>query len=131
MLAGLVSFASPCVLPLVPGYLSYVTGLTGSAWRDRPARRQAAESQQVPLASGAADGGWTARPGGSPHGGPASQRRRPPGRVARSLHRPRHRLVRGRVALGTLVFVLGFSAVFVSYGALFGGLGARCWSTRT
>jgi cytochrome c-type biogenesis protein len=29
MLAGLVSFMSPCVLPLVPGYLGYVTGLTG------------------------------------------------------------------------------------------------------
>lgn len=29
VLAGLVSFASPCVLPLVPGYLGYVTGLTG------------------------------------------------------------------------------------------------------
>jgi cytochrome c-type biogenesis protein len=29
-LAGLVSFASPCVLPLVPGYLSYVTGLAGA-----------------------------------------------------------------------------------------------------
>ena len=28
-LAGLVSFASPCVLPLVPGFLGYVTGLTG------------------------------------------------------------------------------------------------------
>ena len=28
-LAGLVSFASPCVIPLVPGYLGYVTGLTG------------------------------------------------------------------------------------------------------
>lgn len=28
--AGLISFASPCVLPLVPGYLAYVTGLTGS-----------------------------------------------------------------------------------------------------
>jgi cytochrome c-type biogenesis protein len=27
--AGLVSFASPCVLPLVPGYLGYVTGLAG------------------------------------------------------------------------------------------------------
>ena len=27
--AGLVSFASPCVLPLVPGYLSYVTGIAG------------------------------------------------------------------------------------------------------
>ncbi|GIH09410.1 cytochrome C biogenesis protein CcdA [Rhizocola hellebori] len=29
-LAGLVSFLSPCVLPLVPGYLSYVTGLVGA-----------------------------------------------------------------------------------------------------
>ena len=28
--AGLLSFASPCVLPLVPGYLSYVTGLTAA-----------------------------------------------------------------------------------------------------
>ncbi len=27
--AGLVSFASPCVLPLVPGYLSFMTGLSG------------------------------------------------------------------------------------------------------
>ena len=32
-LVGLVSFASPCVLPLVPGYLSYVTGLVGSGAR--------------------------------------------------------------------------------------------------
>ena len=29
LLAGVVSFASPCVLPLVPGYLGYVTGATG------------------------------------------------------------------------------------------------------
>jgi cytochrome c-type biogenesis protein len=29
LVAGLVSFASPCVLPLVPGYLSYITGLSG------------------------------------------------------------------------------------------------------
>jgi cytochrome c-type biogenesis protein len=28
-LAGLVSFASPCVVPLVPGYLSYMTGMSG------------------------------------------------------------------------------------------------------
>lgn len=28
-LAGLVSFASPCVIPLVPGYLSYLTGVVG------------------------------------------------------------------------------------------------------
>lgn len=30
ILAGLVSFLSPCVLPLVPGFLGYVTGLTGA-----------------------------------------------------------------------------------------------------
>lgn len=30
LVAGVVSFASPCVLPLVPGFLGYVTGLTGS-----------------------------------------------------------------------------------------------------
>ena len=28
-LAGLVSFASPCVIPLVPGYISYLTGVVG------------------------------------------------------------------------------------------------------
>ncbi|MFA1542340.1 cytochrome c biogenesis CcdA family protein [Actinomadura monticuli] len=65
-LAGLVSFASPCVLPLVPGYLSYVTGMTG-----------------VDL---------------------AEQRR-------------------GRLLAGALLFIAGFSVVFVSYGVVFGGLG--------
>ncbi len=33
-LAGIVSFASPCVVPLVPGYLSYMTGLSGAELRD-------------------------------------------------------------------------------------------------
>src|SRR6476469_2689629 len=32
--AGLVSFLSPCCLPLMPGYLSYVTGLAGSELAD-------------------------------------------------------------------------------------------------
>ncbi|ROS76687.1 cytochrome c biogenesis CcdA family protein [Cellulomonas sp. PhB143] len=31
LLAGLVSFASPCVLPLVPGYLGYVGGMAGAS----------------------------------------------------------------------------------------------------
>ena len=31
LLAGLVSFASPCVLPIVPGYLGYVSGLSDSS----------------------------------------------------------------------------------------------------
>ncbi len=56
VLAGFVSFASPCVLPLVPGFLGYVTGFASSG----------------------------RRPG------------------------------RSRAVLGTALFVLGFSAVFVA-----------------
>jgi cytochrome c-type biogenesis protein len=66
VLGGLVSFFSPCVLPLVPGYLSYVTGVTGSDLAD--ARR-------------------------------------------------------GRMVAGASLFVLGFTVVFVSGGALFGYFG--------
>ncbi|MET7929488.1 cytochrome c biogenesis protein CcdA [Streptomyces sp. NPDC005349] len=66
VLGGLLSFFSPCVLPLVPGYLSYVTGVSGTDLAD--ARR-------------------------------------------------------GRMALGAGLFVLGFTAVFVSGGALFGYFG--------
>lgn len=35
LLAGLLSFLSPCVLPLVPGYLGYVSGIAGGAERKR------------------------------------------------------------------------------------------------
>ena len=38
-LAGLVSFASPCVLPLVPGFLGYVTGLTGEPLAEKSRSR--------------------------------------------------------------------------------------------
>ena len=41
VLAGLVSFLSPCVLPLVPGYLSYVTGLSGADLESRQRGRMA------------------------------------------------------------------------------------------
>jgi cytochrome c-type biogenesis protein len=73
LLAGLVSFASPCVLPLVPGYLGYIGGFASA-----------------PDASGRARG-------------------------------------RGRLLLGVALFVLGFSLVFVAYGAAFGAVGA--WLT--
>ncbi|MEV7401510.1 cytochrome c biogenesis protein CcdA [Streptomyces sp. NPDC091267] len=66
VLGGLVSFFSPCVLPLVPGYLSYVTGVSGADLAD--ARR-------------------------------------------------------GRMVAGASLFVLGFTVVFVSGGALFGFFG--------
>jgi len=62
VLAGVISFVSPCVLPLVPGYLSFAAGFSKA---------------------------------------------------------------RGRVFLGSLLFVAGFSALFISYGALFGELGSR------
>ncbi len=105
MLAGLISFASPCVLPLVPGYLSYVTGLTGAELEE--ARAASAASSAVPAT--AAVPAASSAPGTSPASA-ATQARLP---------------IKHRVVLGTLGFILGFSAVFVSYGALFGGLGAQ------
>jgi len=99
--AGLVSFLSPCVLPLVPGYLSYVTGLSGADLGDerqvsRPLSRQGAPDGAVP------EGDLLVR-----------------------VEAPPARRVRGRVLVGSVLFVLGFSAVFVTGGALFGGLGGE------
>jgi cytochrome c-type biogenesis protein len=71
LIAGLVSFFSPCVIPLMPGYLSYATGLSGAD-----------------LASGDTGSRW-----------------------------------RGRMFLGSLLFVLGFSVVFVALGAISGAAG--------
>jgi cytochrome c-type biogenesis protein len=65
ILAGLISFLSPCVLPLVPGYLAFAAGYSKS---------------------------------------------------------------RGRVFLGSFLFVAGFSALFISYGALFGGIGSEIFA---
>jgi cytochrome c-type biogenesis protein len=87
-LVGLVSFASPCVLPLVPGYLSYVTGLVGSGARE--------------LAAAPAGGG---------------------GAATAVRTDTDERSPRGRMVLGALLFVLGFTLVFVAFGAAFGGLG--------
>ncbi|MCU1658316.1 MAG: Cytochrome c biosis protein, partial [Pseudonocardiales bacterium] len=67
-LVGLIGFLSPCVLPLVPGYLSYVAGLSGTAVEQRHAQR--------------------------------------------------------RMVSGAVLFVLGFTAIFVAEGVLFGSLGA-------
>ena len=66
LVAGLVSFFSPCVVPLLPGYLSYATGLSGVDLEDAK---------------------------------------------------------RGRMVLGSFLFVLGFSFVFVALGTLSGALG--------
>ena len=62
IIAGLISFISPCVLPLVPGYLSFAAGISSS---------------------------------------------------------------KGKVFAGSILFVFGFTVLFISYGALFGGIGSR------
>ncbi len=65
--AGFVSFASPCVLPLVPGFLGYVTGMSGVTLEQRS---------------------------------------------------------RGRLVLGALLFVLGFSVVFIAVAVTVSAAGA-------
>jgi len=69
LLAGLISFVSPCVVPLVPGYLGYLSSMAG-----------------------AGTGGRGSRP---------------------------------KLVLGVLLFVLGFTAVFVVLGVAFASLGTR------
>ena len=38
--AGVISFLSPCVLPLVPAYIAHLTGVSAAPPRRRPARRE-------------------------------------------------------------------------------------------
>jgi cytochrome c-type biogenesis protein len=117
--AGAVTFLSPCVLPLVPGYLSYVTGMSGV---DAQAAGSGAPGGR---GQGAAPGGQRDGDGGGADGGAAQA----PGAVAVTTVAPsvpppgRPRPARRRAVLGTALFVLGFSAVFASEGVAFGGLG--------
>ena len=84
--AGVVSFASPCVLPLVPGYLAYLVGLVGAEGRDN------------------------AVTGTNPAGG------RTKGTATAA--------VRSRAVAGTLLFVAGFTVVFLAESLLVLGLAA-------
>ncbi len=99
--AGAVTFLSPCCLPLVPGYLSFVTGMAG-----------AAGTQPAPAA------GPSAPPAPGPDGSAVAVAAPPLAPVIPAGPPPR-----GRVVAGTALFVLGFSVVFVAYGAALGGLG--------
>src|SRR5579859_6569979 len=103
--AGAVTFLSPCCLPLVPGYLSFVTGMAGASGA-APAAAAGSVSGSAPLAPEGPDG---------PDGSAVAVAARP---VAPAVPAPR-----ARVVAGTALFVLGFSVVFVAYGAALGGLG--------
>jgi cytochrome c-type biogenesis protein len=105
--AGVVSFLSPCVLPLVPGYLSYVTGMSGAELAAEPGPPTATDATSPAVAITAASATLTAvRPAPAPV------------QTARTRRS-------GRIVVGTVLFILGFTVVFVSYGALFGDLGRR------
>ncbi|MBX7269528.1 cytochrome c biogenesis protein CcdA [Micromonospora sp. Llam7] len=104
-LAGLVSFLSPCVLPLMPGYLSYVTGLAGADLEGRGGRIA------PPVAAGAVDP--VAGAGGSGAGVGTATRQGT--RVSPA--------VKGRVLAGTLLFIAGFTVVFTATAILFSSIG--------
>jgi cytochrome c-type biogenesis protein len=112
--AGAVTFLSPCCLPLVPGYLSYVTGMSGAGAAASGADQAGSESASARLASPQAVG---VQPGGARLAGTAPADVSSPA-VAVPAAPPR-----SRVLAGTALFVLGFSALYTSYGLAFGGLG--------
>lgn len=86
VLAGLVSFASPCVVPLVPGYLAYMASIVGA---ERPAVTvQAAEQRRAEAST-------------------------------LTLEQQRQRVSsRRRVVLAAVLFVAGFTVVFVLLSAM-------------
>jgi len=86
VLAGLVSFLSPCVLPLVPGYLGFI----GGAVAPRAAVPESAAST-----------------------GPSSRRSAP-----RSGTQGR-----GRLVFGVLLFIAGFTVVFMAVNIFSGSVG--------
>jgi cytochrome c-type biogenesis protein len=100
--AGAVTFLSPCCLPLVPGYLSFVTGMAGASGAP-PATHP--PDQAPSEESGTTEGS---------RGSGLAVAARPVAAAAPA---------KGRVVAGTALFVLGFAIVFVAYGAALGGLG--------
>ncbi len=113
--AGAITFISPCCLPLIPGYLSYVTGMSGAGaggpGSGAPSSRAgggdlASLPPQVAAATAAIS-----------RTGIAARTAAAAGATAGAQTAP------GRALAGTALFVLGFSALFASYGAAFGGLG--------
>lgn len=126
-LAGLLSFLSPCVLPLVPAYIGY---LGGSVTRTAPAPRPA----RVPVVSPETVGTERSRTGQTAvmnaelsvaGAGAATLDRRPaPGSAPRPARGPVIQTASSRwlVMVHAVVFVLGFTLVFAIIGGLVGSL---------
>jgi cytochrome c-type biogenesis protein len=159
--AGAVTFLSPCCLPLVPGYLSYVTGMSGAdasepdsggpdsggpdsggpdsggpdsggpepgAARPDAARPDAVRAGAVQVGGEpAAVQLASAQAGGAPPAGTRLAEAAPAGAAPAGAVAPPVALPapppRSRVVAGAALFVLGFSALYTSYGLAFGSLG--------
>jgi cytochrome c-type biogenesis protein len=117
--AGAVTFLSPCVLPLVPGYLSYVTGMSGTAAGPQraPARKAAAPAMAAAQAAGPAVAAGVA--------GEETSELAAASPAVTSADPAADAIQRGRVVAGAMLFVLGFSVLFASEGVLLGGLGEK------
>jgi cytochrome c-type biogenesis protein len=111
--AGAVTFLSPCCLPLVPGYLSYVTGMSGTAASATETATAATATAEI---AGAALVPSTAMAG---TGGGAGAGVTITAVPARPKAQPR-----ARVMLGTLLFVIGFSVLFGLEGMAVSSVGA-------
>jgi cytochrome c-type biogenesis protein len=107
--AGAVTFLSPCCLPLVPGYLAYITGMSGAGASTAPQAGEAAGG----AAAVSADGEVIVSRGGVTTGVTTQAR------AATAPAAP----ATGRAVAGTALFVVGFSLVFAIYGLAVGGLG--------
>ncbi len=128
--AGMLSFLSPCVLPLVPAYLSMVSGLSAA---ELGALRPVPRPAPSPVAVGAGPPDLPTAPGGGPAGtadtvdavgaigavgageGPTAAGEGP---TAADLRRRRSHLFRG-----ILAFIAGFTVVFTILGASASALG--------
>ena len=96
--AGVVSFASPCVVPLVPGYLSYLAGLVGAETADAAHPATTATVAQSTAVTTVSGNGTTL--------------------TATKAAAPTRSRVRWRAVGATCLFVAGFSLVFLLETAL-------------
>jgi cytochrome c-type biogenesis protein len=103
--AGAVTFLSPCVLPLVPGYLSYITGMSGAGADAAQPGSDPAEPEPEAESSGTGAAGTAVKT------------------VPRTVAPPA-RPPRSKVLAGAGLFVLGFSVLFAVEGVAVGGIGA-------
>lgn len=133
-LAGFISFASPCVLPLVPGYLGYVAGLTGA---------------NIPATGASQADGHTAEPVDAKTFAlvnPAARRLAPMAPQTQDVvdnhsasapittesqapneYAVTRRKATWRLLAGVALFIAGFSVIFVLLSVVFAQLGAAPW----